>query len=341
MTARQTGKRIGELSKRRKTRTRPARTAGRKGAITPKERRRLTQLMICGTIFVLLVAAKLLLPGKVSGLSVKVSQLLEKNMDVTEVFSAVGRAFSGERDVKETLGDVYQAVFQPQEEEAVETAAVFNDSGAAALEPMRQFADGRGVSSGWLKKQETSADSAADADDAGETAATSSGAEEAAVRPKAETLELSCILYSGENLPVNANLEQSILGFDFCTPVNGTLSSGFGYREHPVEGEERFHYGVDLAADIGTEVRCFAEGVVTAVGESSSYGKYLTVSHENGYVTLYAHCSRVVASSGAAVAEGQKIAEVGETGQATGPHLHFELHQGETYLNPIYYVSSV
>lgn len=75
-------------------------------------------------------------------------------------------------------------------------------------------------------------------------------------------------------------LEQALLGFDYCTPVMGTLTSDFGYREHPVEGEERFHYGIDIGAAAGTEIGCFADGTVTAVGESSSYGKYITVAHE-------------------------------------------------------------
>ena len=65
------------------------------------------------------------------------------------------------------------------------------------------------------------------------------------------------------------------------------------------------------------------------------------VSHDGGYATLYAHCSRISVSSGAAVKEGQTIAQVGETGMATGPHLHFELHQNGTYLNPVYYLSGV
>ena len=84
-----------------------------------------------------------------------------------------------------------------------------------------------------------------------------------------------------------------------------------------------------------------ADGTVTAVGESSSYGKYCIVAHQGGYTTLYAHCSRVTASSGTAVQRGQKIAEVGETGMATGPHLHFELQRDGVYLNPIYYVATV
>ena len=160
-------------------------------------------------------------------------------------------------------------------------------------------------------------------------------------RDTAEAATLAYVLYSDQNLPDNVCLEQALLGFDYCTPVMGTLTSGFGYREHPVEGEERFHYGVDIGAASGTEIGCFADGTVTAVGESSSYGKYITVSHQGGFTTLYAHCSRTLASSGDTVKEGEAIAEVGETGIATGPHLHFELHQGSQYLNPIYYVSLV
>ena len=136
-------------------------------------------------------------------------------------------------------------------------------------------------------------------------------------------------------------MEQALLGFDYCTPVSGSISSEFGYRDHPTEGEERFHYGIDLAADTGTEILCFADGTVTAVGESSSYGKYCMIAHENGYSTLYAHCSRVTVSSGSAVQRGDTVAEVGQTGMATGPHLHFELQRDGVYLNPIYYVSAV
>ena len=157
--------------------------------------------------------------------------------------------------------------------------------------------------------------------------------------PEEQVSNLAYVLYSNQNLPEDVSMEQAILNFDYCTPVSGTLSSDFGYREHPVEGEERFHYGVDLAANEGTEILCFADGTVTVVGESSSYGKYCMVEHAGGYSTLYAHCSRITVSSGAAVKEGQKIAEVGETGVATGPHLHFEVHVGDEKVDPQQYIS--
>ena len=86
-------------------------------------------------------------------------------------------------------------------------------------------------------------------------------------------------------------------------------------------------------------VSSFADGAVTAVGESSDLGRYVAVAHANGFSTLYAHCTRVTASAGQQVSRGDPIAEVGDTGRATGPHLHFELHRGSTYLNPVYYVT--
>ncbi len=322
MTSRQAGRRISTIAAEQKRRSARggARQAGwrQDTPVSARERYRLVQLVACGMIFVLLVAAKLLLPAKMTRFNEKLSDSLRRNIDVQAVFSAAGRALSGE---EQAVGEVYQAVFHPQNvEAAAETAAqvCLTLPENSALEELWTYrTELPGAEQTVPAETET-----ADAADAG-----------------AELSTLAYVLYSDKNLPENVSLEQKILDFAYCTPVSGQLSSSFGYREHPVEGEERFHYGVDLAADTGTAVSCFADGTVTAVGESSSYGKYCIVSHQGGYATLYAHCSRITASSGAAVKEGEKIAEVGKTGIATGPHLHFELHQNGTYLNPIYYVS--
>ena len=117
------------------------------------------------------------------------------------------------------------------------------------------------------------------------------------------------------------------------------MSSAFGYRAHPIGGDQRFHYGLDIAAESSAIIRSFADGTVLAVGESSDLGKYVEVAHANGYTTLYAHCSKITASSGQSVRLGDPIAEVGESGETTGPHLHFEIHRDTQYLNPIYYVT--
>ena len=322
MTSRQAGRRIAANTRRR---TRSIRGGARKSEpLEAKDLRLMLRLVACGGIFVALVAAKLLLPARMEAFNEKLSAAMERNMDVQAVFSAVGRAFSGE----ESVAGVYQAVFHP-EEGAVQTGAL---SPADSLPKMTtravQLRDGAALDV--LRRFRPDTPSQAEAP---ETEG-ADGIQSAS--------NLAYVLYSQENLPEGVSMEQDRLGFDFCAPVTGgTLSSDFGYREHPTEGEERFHYGVDLAADTGTEVRCFADGTVTAVGDSSSYGRYCVVAHERGYSTLYAHCSRITVSSGAAVKRGQKIAEVGETGMATGPHLHFELQREGTYLNPIYYVSSL
>ena len=279
------------------------------------------RLVACGTAFVLLVAAKLALPARMERFNAKLAEVLSRNMDVQAVFSAVGRGIAG--DGSGAAEEVYQAVFHPEASggAAVETALAMPDE-FPAMDMLREY---QTALPDTVPKEETTSEA--------------QPAQESPTQTEVSTL--AYVLYSDKNLPEDVSLEQVILDFDYCTPVCGTISSPFGYREHPVEGEERFHYGVDLAADTGTTVSCFADGTVTAVGESSSYGKYCIVTHSGGYTTLYAHCSHITVSSGAEVARGEKIAEVGETGMATGPHLHFELHQNGAYLNPIYYVSSV
>ena len=243
-------------------------------------------------------------------------------MDVQAVFSAVGRVFSGESGVDGAVDEVYRAVFHPEEAgEALETSAsAALPADGAAMEALRAYLPADGAESAPAEPDTAAGTGVMDTD-----------------RTGAESL--AYVLYSDQNLPEDVSMAQAILNFRYCAPVEGTVSSPFGYREHPVEGEERFHYGLDLAADTGTGVRCFADGTVKAVGESSSYGKYCIVDHAGGCSTLYAHCSAITVSSGEAVSLGEPIARVGETGLATGPHLHFELQRDGVYCNPIYYVA--
>ncbi len=145
-------------------------------------------------------------------------------------------------------------------------------------------------------------------------------------------------VYTEESLPQNVSMTQEVLGFPYSSPVEGTVASGFGERIHPIEGGSKFHYGVDIEAPTDTVIRSFADGTVSVVGESAVLGHYITILHDNGISSLYAHCSRITASYGQQVRMSDPIAEVGQSGQATGPHLHFELCRNGRYLNPIYYV---
>ena len=140
------------------------------------------------------------------------------------------------------------------------------------------------------------------------------------------------------NFPKEEDITAYVLDFETCKPVDGIKTSDFGQRVHPVSGEESFHYGLDIAADEGTKILSFADGVVRESGTNSSYGNYIIVDHADGISTLYAHCSKVTAKQGDKVKAGDKIAEVGATGIATGNHLHFEVWRDGKILDPSHYV---
>ena len=143
--------------------------------------------------------------------------------------------------------------------------------------------------------------------------------------------------YAEYAVPANVSYECPVLPFEYVSPVSGIKSSGFGYRLHPIENKVKYHYGTDFAANTGTAVTAFADGVIVAAGDSDSYGKYMIIDHGDGYSTLYAHCSELCMGCGN-VSKGDVIARVGSTGAATGPHLHFELMCNDTYLNPEFYL---
>lgn len=110
-----------------------------------------------------------------------------------------------------------------------------------------------------------------------------------------------------------------------CMPVNGRISSPFGRREDPFTGELSLHSGLDIAAAQGTPIAAAFYGTVTKVGEDSVAGKYIRLTHAGGLETFYCHCSEIVAPLNAVIRQGETVALVGETGMATGPHVHFEV----------------
>jgi murein DD-endopeptidase MepM/ murein hydrolase activator NlpD len=116
--------------------------------------------------------------------------------------------------------------------------------------------------------------------------------------------------------------------------VDGWMSSPYGYRSDPFTGKRQFHHGVDFAAAEGGPIFTVASGIVSRIKRHKDYGNMVEIDHGNGYTTRYAHTSRILVSTGQVVNRGQQIAEIGNTGRSTGPHVHFEvLKQGET-INP-------
>ena len=121
------------------------------------------------------------------------------------------------------------------------------------------------------------------------------------------------------------------------TPIDGArISSGYGMRRHPIRGYNRMHRGLDFAAPTGTPIMAAGSGVVEYAGRKGSYGHYIRIRHPNEYHTVYAHLSRYASGirSGARVEQGDIIGYVGATGEATGPHLHYEVHHRGEHVNP-------
>lgn len=115
----------------------------------------------------------------------------------------------------------------------------------------------------------------------------------------------------------------------------GRYTSYFGYRTNPITGKWSFHTGLDIAAPEGTKIRCALPGTVTRIDEDSRAGKYIFVTHSDGFQTFYCHCSEIVAEVGMKLNKGETIALVGSTGWSTGPHLHFEVRKDNIRLNPL------
>jgi len=124
----------------------------------------------------------------------------------------------------------------------------------------------------------------------------------------------------------------------FGSPLPGRITSAMGMRKHPVGGFRGRHTGIDLAASTGTRIDAAAAGMVLQTGEGEHIGKFVIVSHKDGYSTLYGHCSQILTIAGTSVRKGQIIARVGNTGRTTGPHLHFEIRKNGVPQNPLNYL---
>lgn len=116
--------------------------------------------------------------------------------------------------------------------------------------------------------------------------------------------------------------------------ANSYITSGFGGRADPFNGGRANHKGIDFEADVGDPVLAVADGVVSYSGVRSGYGNVIEVDHGNGYVTRYAHNSRLTHGVGALVRAGQEIAKAGSTGRSTGAHVHFEVWENGRVVNP-------
>lgn len=152
-----------------------------------------------------------------------------------------------------------------------------------------------------------------------------------------ETIAIGQTLFiPGARLP-KATVSQA-LGQRVLWPVRGPLSSYFGYRPDPFTGVRRFHAGIDIVVNMGTQVRAAMGGRVEDVGYNANYGNYVIMNHGDGFQTLYGHLSSASVSIGQNLSQGAVVGLSGNTGYSTGPHLHFGLYKRSLALNPLKYL---
>jgi len=272
-------------------------------------------------------------PDATAAVRTTVQPLMEAELDYRTAISALGETLTGETGIMEVLGDIYIRAFGSREPEDVIVAAEAEGAKAepesAPMPVMEMFPPIEEVIPAPTLSDIFSPQEAYAPEDT-HTQPDEPEAVEVFLAQQAE--------FSAFALPAGASFAYEPLYLDFVAPVAGPVSSSFGFRQHPIMREVRFHFGTDIADYTGTPFVAFANGRVVAAGENDSWGKYILLYHGGGVYTRYAHASVQYVRGGDTVALGQRIGRVGATGAATGPHLHFELRVGGVYRNPEFYL---
>ena len=312
--------------------TRPRKAGSRSGhkkkiALGGPERRRLTQLVICLVLFFTTLLGRGRLPQPMVQLREEILTLIHADTDFTAAFSNLGRSIARGEPVLKTMEGLWTDVFGMGGGQLLENTGGVD--GQVFLQERELLGSGASQQEAWAVRlgwQEEEPEPQAEPT-----------TEQAEDPPLLEAQPQP--VYTGPPLPEHCTMEMLELGLEeTTTPVMGVISSDYGYREHPIEGGNQFHNGTDVAANMGTPVLAFADGVVDFIGDSEAYGQYIQLRHAGGVTSFYAHCSKLCAKKGQTVSLGDKIAEVGDTGNTTGPHLHFELKLDGVRLNPAYYI---
>lgn len=330
-----------------RTSGRPAarkRGGGTKSGLSPKERVRLGQLCVCLALFLIVFVGKGAFPQQLAQLQGKLVSVLTADTDFRAAFSRLGESLGGQGSVLGELEDFCVEVFGIQPAGGGETAEdtqtqqeqAFLNAGASSADLAAHYLRLDDMPEGWLDEEpaaQTAPESTAQAPAQEETAAPAESV------PAVGTVLLSAN-YTGTPLPNNYTMDKLSLGaLETVNPILGHLRSTYGYRDHPVDGEYKFHNGVDIGGQMGEPIGAFAAGTVEYIGENDDHGLYLQIDHGNGVKSFYAHCSKLLVSQGQTVAAGETVALVGSTGVSTGPHLHFEIKCAGVHVDPAYYLT--
>lgn len=142
-------------------------------------------------------------------------------------------------------------------------------------------------------------------------------------------------------LPITVTDKAYMLTTHIFAPTKGTVTSGFGYRTHPIYKTEGFHTGIDIASKLSTPIMSAFSGSVYEVGQSEAYGNYIIMKHSDSLYTFYGHCDSIKAEKSMVIRAGEVIAYMGSTGYSTGPHLHFEIRIDGKSVDPAYVLKGI
>lgn len=282
----------------------------RGGDVKRDRGRQLTQLVVCTVLFLVLYIGKGAFPERVAQVGPQLLGVLRTNTDFRGAFAALGSTMSEGEHLLEGLEQFCVAVFGVQEQ----SSASGEDVPVQVLQPEP------------VRMEDPVSEPPVELPPE--------------LPPQHQVGDIiETIAVEGQELPENYTYDKLYLGaMKTMGPVEGQLTSAFGYRDHPTIGTYAVHGGVDIGAAKGTAVRAFADATVEFVGESEDFGLYLQLKHENAVSTFYSHCESISVKEGDQVKAGQQIAQVGSTGKSTGPHLHFEVRLGEVRLDPMHYI---
>ena len=294
------------------------------------EQRRLIQLLVSLGLFCIVFFGR----GAFSAQGEYLEQLITNDADFINAIQNFGQAIADDEPVWSALGKLAVASFGGTTGETEELPEIEEPDAVTSviierLSESRQHGLAHYREHGWREYNLN------ETVDSAETTAAAIESPE----PEVVTAVAQAYNKNGEALPRNVSYEYYELGLErTVVPVMGEVTSGFEYRTSPITGKREFHLALDIAAAKGTEIAAFADGVVRYIGESDDFGLYLMIDHDNGVATFYAHCSELLVRKGDVVACGETVALVGNTGNATGYHLHFTIEKDNIRLDPAHYV---
>lgn len=298
-----------------------------------REKRRLLQLGACLLVFLTVFAVKGV--DRLAGFRSELAGLLGENANFGVAAERLGWALRTETPVGKTLGNVLTEILFPRKMEQ----PIPRRDGPVFLAAERDLGGMTSYSAFLLGEKTTEETGTEDVGTDKEEVEVQLTPEPSQTPEPKESPEIIIMPYEGPELPEEASMDKYDLHLEeIVSPVTAVMTSNFGWRQDPFGEGQSFHHGLDMGVPTGTAVLAFSTGTVDYIGENDIYGQYLQIDHGNGVKSFYAHCSKLCVRQGQIVAAGEKVAESGETGNATGPHLHLELKRDGVYLNPAYYV---